>query len=221
MDVNELKLFMGRAIYKSPKLSESSKVKLINYLRREHDEGRLLSLLLDGTVKKVTLKEEKVLKERFEKSEYNKIIQEISKRKSFMSTLGLATIIGPVLTRTIRAAYDNCTRHCGVYAMNYLSRQLCMITCKRNYVNKELELLKKQLGDCQHGKNPDKCRQKIEAAIKKTEASLAKIDQTIAQYKKEVAGKRAVKQVQAAIGAEKGEVSKEKMTKNIYRSTLR
>lgn len=166
MNKTKLKLFMGMAIYKSPTLSEGIKVQLINYIQKEQNEARLLSVLMDGVIKKVDVKEEKVLRERFEKSGYNKLIQEgwndLEDEEKITALVGLATISaivvgGAKIVKMLKEKYNSCRSSCKK-AGDKKAIKVCMIRCK--IVNLEEQLAHLRKVDCSRRRNPAKCHEK-------------------------------------------------------------
>lgn len=227
MNVKNLKFLAGTVVYKSEKLSEASKIQLLNFIK-ESDSYDIMSLLLDRKIMNLDETAKTILEDRFMKSKYGKMIKEIATRKTMMSNLGALgpqNLIGlgiPMIAyRAIRAAFDQCSRHCGAMNMNYLARQMCMIKCKREHLNKTSTLLKGQLSNCSKGKDPEKCKQKVQKLLSKIDGKIMKVDQTIAQYNKEIAGKSAKAQLRAAVGSEKGKDVKKKLTNHNYNLTKR
>ena len=89
----------------------------------------------------------------------------------FNTLAGIGSLIGFISYRVIRALFDKCTKHCGVFNVNTLRRQVCYSKCKLDTYKKVLTGQKALASKCRNSKNPQKCDKvmsnKIESTIKK------------------------------------------------------
>lgn len=170
MNVNNLKFLAGTVVYKSGKLSEASKIQLLNFIK-EADSHQIMALLLDRKIMKLDETAKAILEDRFENSKYNEIINEIApKTKTYLSLTGAGFYGLPfIIYRKIRSLHDACTKKCGTYEFNTIRRQVCLVRC--NIAEKELILAQLRKTNA----SPDKIT-KVETQIKKLSRKLKEYD---------------------------------------------
>jgi hypothetical protein len=87
---------------------------------------------------------------------------------------GIAAVLGFASYRVIRALFDKCTKHCGVFNVNTLRRQVCYSKCKLDTYKKVLVGQKALANKCQYSQNPQKCNKIMGNKIEKTSNKLQK-----------------------------------------------
>ncbi len=87
---------------------------------------------------------------------------------------GIAPVIGFASYRLIRTLFDKCTKHCGVFNVNTLRRQVCYTKCKLDTYKKVLAGQKALANKCKYSKNPQKCDKIMGNKIEKTSKKLQK-----------------------------------------------
>lgn len=109
-------------------------------------------------------------------------LQEQKTRKKVHSTIGAVVFPVWIPYRLIRAAFQKCTRECGVLSINTPHRQRCLLTCKM----KKKQALLKALDDLKPHCDKFKGDWRKNRCLKKIEKGKAKLEKEIHELRKEI-----------------------------------
>lgn len=181
MDSKELKILSMYAVKEDTSLTKKEKLDTLNYIMNENEDIYLKAMLLEGKrVENIDFRKAKEIEENFElQSESIR-----GKIKTFMSVLGAVTgimIWAPY--RFIKADTDKCVKKCGTFSINTQERQVCILKCRIDGVNKEINFFKsynckKNLTD-PSPKNIEACEKKKKREIEKRILKIGKMKQKI------------------------------------------
>lgn len=133
-----VKLAALETIIDNTKISNTKKKKMLKYIKEESTLQQDMGVILDSKIYNLNRKSEEIIEHRF-------LNEQTKKRKTVMSVAGL--VLDPVdwlLYRTIRGAFDKCSKECGTYRINNAERQECLAKCKE-VKDREMRKLKEKL----------------------------------------------------------------------------
>jgi hypothetical protein len=168
----KLRLFAAEVVVAS-KLSKPAKIQMLEFIQKEATDAQVKALLLDGKIVKLDEQAEQIVNNRFEVSEAGGRVAKL--RKSYMTQYGSGGGVNPawLLYRAARAQFDKCTRRCGTFELNTSRRQHCLIKCKVQKLQKELQGAKKA-GDEKKAKQLQSQLAKAQQTLKKSQQSFTK-----------------------------------------------
>lgn len=160
----ELRLLAAEIIVSS-RLSKSSKLQLLNFVKEDASDAQVKALLLDGEVVYLDKEAEKIVNARFEQSSLNEA-------GSIAGTIASWT---PLFKkwRDLAAIYSDAHVLCGKYKVSN-DRDACLAKARINFAKKKIEVLKQARGKCGEKKNPMRCRNIIATELAKQERKLKK-----------------------------------------------
>lgn len=126
MNTVELKILAGQIVVES-KLTKSSKIQLLNWLKTEASECQVKSFLLDGEIIYLDEQAEQIVDARFNNS---KRIQEMESgtAKTILGIV-LAGPLGWAIYRWAKGQLNSCSKKCGTFAIGS-ERNSCMKKCQ-------------------------------------------------------------------------------------------
>jgi hypothetical protein len=165
----ELRIIAAEIIVSS-KLTKSSKLQLLNFIKEDASDAQVKALLMDGEIVNLDEQGEQIVNDRFEVSEAGGRVAKL--RKTYMSQAGSGGGLNPLWLayRKIRSIRDECTRRCGKYELNTSRRQHCLIKCKVDRAKARHEAAKKADNKSEIVKTAAELN-KAEALLKKSVAS--------------------------------------------------
>ncbi len=176
MKKSELKIMAMETCFLSD-LSSKDKKKHLDYIK-EADTYQCIGYILDGKFYNLNEMGKQELKKRF--------IKEQTARKTAHSVVGAAAgTLGGVFAgyRVLKAMFDQCTRACGVFGLNTVKRQYCMLNCKIRVKQREISEVQKMMSQCNQTGNPEKCKQGLMKKMEKAKNQLAGLTQQLAKAK--------------------------------------
>jgi len=187
MNVNLLKVFAGHIVTVS-EMDSDTKLQLLNFLEGASDY-QIKTFLLDVEMVKDTTNEfaKSIVDTRFEISALPTKVKQF--QESYIeesipkSILGIA-LVGPggwLMYRTIRAAFDEKSKKCGVYGVGRV-RDVCLWKARADKHKKLANLLKKAKSNCSKHKDPSACVSKLNAQIAKEKMKYKNQMEKIKQY---------------------------------------
>lgn len=97
--------------------------------------------------------------------------------------MSLFTPAGWVLWRLINSKFDKCYKHCGTLDFGP-RRDACMLICRIDRLEGEIKSLQKNKSNCKDLRKPDKCKNKIDKAIKRRKDLLNKYKRKLIELKR-------------------------------------
>jgi hypothetical protein len=99
-------------------------------------------------------------------------------RKSVQSAIGAVTSVasggaGWLGYRILKGAFSECARNCGMFGINTMKRQYCLISCKAKAAEKQLAYAKANLSKCN---GDQRCLEKMKVGIAKIQSDVAKLN---------------------------------------------
>jgi len=167
----------------SKNLTPSSRIQLFEFIKNA-DKYQLMSLMLDGKIRKIDKQSRDILEDRFNTS---KIAQIIIQEGRTASIMGL--IFNPVLWaiwRLITAEGDEVKKRCSSGPFDISKdRYKCMDNAHYWLLRKKVDFFKKSLNlECPKHKNPDKCKKK---ALSLASNMNKKADKALSKFRKKYA----------------------------------
>lgn len=168
----DLRLIAGLMVIES-ELSKPAKLQMLEFIQHEATNTQIKALLLDWKIVKLDEQAEEIVNERFSISEAGGRVAKL--RKSYMTQYGSSGGLNPawLLYRAVRAQFDKCTRKCGTFELNTSRRQHCLLKCKVQKLQGELNAAKKAQ-DTQKAKSIQDKLAKAQKTLQKSRASFAK-----------------------------------------------
>lgn len=168
----DIRLYAAEIVTLS-RMSKSAKLQMLEFIQNEASDAQIKALLMDGKIVKLDEQAEEIVNERFKVSEAGGRVAKL--RKSYMTQYGSGGGVNPawLLYRAARAQFDKCTRQCGTFELNTSRRQHCLIKCKVQKLQKELQAAKK-------AKDEKKAKQ-VQSQLAKAQQTLKKSQQSFAK----------------------------------------
>lgn len=165
-----LRLFAAAVISES-KLSKSAKLQLLNFIEEEATDAQVKALLMDGKIVKLDEQAEEIVNDRFETTKINEALLTEGPVGSIMGML----IFSPVLWAAWRALggiLSKKRRQCGTFRIS-TERDKCLERVVIENLKDKIAIVEKAIKECDKTKDPEKCREKGNAAKQKLLAKLA------------------------------------------------
>lgn len=176
MTKEDLKIISGVIVTES-QLSKASKLQILNWLQKEASEAQIKAFLLDGKIVKLDEQAEEIVNERFEVHTLN---------EGWAKTIFGVFLLSPagwLMYRTIRGIFSKASRKCGMFSVGK-QRDMCLLRAKITKYNKLVNLIKREMKNCDKSKNPEKCKAKGQAKIENWMEEIKELEGRLKDYQK-------------------------------------